>query len=131
MRAGLLAVMTSATVAMLPSFVAARDFQATTSAGRAVRVATQASWRQDCSPNSPPQIQVTQAPEHGKVSLSRSATTIQNADAGGEQCIGRRASGVGIVYTPQQGFRGVDQFAFTAAFPSGVVLNDQASVTVR
>ena len=109
----------------------ANNFQKSTSSGRAVLVRHYGSWDKDCRAKEVPQIEVTEAPSHGTVSTRANTSKITDVRLGGEQCLGHSVAGVAVLYTPQAGYRGVDNFGMTATFADGKTVNDTATINVR
>lgn len=109
----------------------ANNFQKSTSAGRAVLVRHYGSWDKDCRAKEAPQIEVTEAPSHGTVSTRANTSKITEVRLGGEQCLGHSVAGIAVYYTPQAGFRGIDNLGITAAFVDGKTVNDTATISVR
>ena len=128
-----IAAMTAAlSLSPIPSTTAmAATFRVSTASGRPVVVSNEASWDRACSSTGDPVYSFTQPPAHGTISNQPKGKIIQTCDAGGCECKGHRITGLAVIYTPERGFHGVDQFSYSSTFPNGVVLSHQGIVNVR
>lgn len=81
--------------------------------GRRSRVFLFAALGPQCEPLAAPEIEITQPPAKGDVSLvPGQQTTIATSLTGA--CNGRPATGTGVYYTAREGTSGADQFTVTA-----------------
>jgi len=108
----------------------AATFHRTTQQGRAVTIATHASWDTGCA-GGPSPIAIVSPPQHGALSITPAAAKIERIDAGQANCLGHAITANAVIYTPAQGFRGTDQFSYTSTSMSGKVAMHQATVDVR
>ena len=116
---------------VLSATAMAATFRVSTSSGRPVMVSNEAAWDHSCASLGNPAYSFTQPPVHGTISTQPKGKIIQTCDAGNCQCKGKPIAGLAVIYTPERGFHGVEQFTYSSTFPNGVVLSHQGIVTVR
>jgi hypothetical protein len=112
------------------SDVKAETFHRTTHEGVAVTVSGHASWDKNCVA-APSPIDIVSQPQHGVLSIAQATSPITRVGTGAAHCIGTSILTNAVIYTPAQGFRGIDKFSYTSTTASGVVLPHQAIVEVR
>jgi hypothetical protein len=74
----------------------------------------------NCEAIDPPEIRIYRPPEHGIVCLRHAErlklqSTLENNFA---HCLGKRVSGVVVVYLPAGGYAGSDKVSYTVVFPT-------------
>ena len=116
---------------LLPSIVQAQ-LTGTAASGHPVRIYYAYATNPDCSSQGQPVIKLAQAPQHGKVTISRGgvfpnfpASNIRNA------CNRRRVSGLEVYYVSQRGYTGTDTAAFEVIFPDGQLRQLTVFINVR
>jgi hypothetical protein len=96
------------------------EISRTTPAGKEVLVRDHTEVTTSCT-GSMPVIDITHPPAHGKVDV-RPAHFVFRAGSGYaavKSCEGRDVDGGGVWYTPQAGFKGVDDFSYTVDHGAG------------
>lgn len=85
----------------------------TTSPGTSVLLSSHATWDKQCQSRFVPDIEVRQAPLHGRIEVKEGDFVL--GQSGGQACAGRIVHGALVYYAPQPDFQGVD----TARYVSG------------
>jgi hypothetical protein len=86
----------------------------TVSANKSSNVSAQAVYSKGtCHGGELPQMKVTKKPSHGRVKFNK--TTFKLSKAAGK-CAGKRVKGINIIYTPNKGYRGKDEFKIGFSF---------------
>jgi hypothetical protein len=106
-----------------------RTHSVATIAGRDVRIAVHSHWNADCTPAGDPEIVLHARPKHGLVSF-RPQTAVVTHSRFGVSCIGKTLPGIGVWYTPDQGFTGRDWFDYDIVSRQHVA-RDTAIIDVR
>ena len=90
------------------------------------------STNPDCTTAGRPVVRVTQAPEHGRLSINNTAvfpsfppSNVRSA------CNRRRVPGVVVRYVSQRGYTGTDAAAIEVYFPDGQARRGAYFITVR
>lgn len=82
-----------------------------------------------CQAHKPPDIEVTEQPQNGAISVRPAAVEITRSHSG--LCIGRKVSGVEVIYTPRPDFRGMERVHYQARFGDGSRQSVTATITVE
>lgn len=97
--------------------------------GRPARVFVFASFGKSCEPVAAPTLTVTAPPTKGEITMTPGQeTTIQYSLSG--NCIGQKATGTGVYYTPKAGSSGTDRFTIEAKLASGEVATRKFEVNI-
>jgi hypothetical protein len=110
--------------ALAQSYTVAADHQA--------RVYYTYSTNPDCTSFGQVIVRLTQAPQHGRVTI-RNATVYPNFPASNIRsvCNRRRVPGVEAHYIPERGYTGPDSVSFETIFPDGLYRQSTATISVR
>ena len=106
-----------ALVAMsVPAAAIAETLKGSVPANRSTRVyAFAVADPSTCASPGKPKVTVREAPQHGKVTFDwgfiPAGKTFQN-------CANGRMRAMGVIYTPNKGYRGADSFSVTYSMPS-------------
>lgn len=82
-----------------------------------------------CQARSNPEIEITQQPQNGSVSLRPALVLIRHSHSG--LCEGRTVDGVEVVYTPRPDFHGTEIVRYQTRFGTGSVQAVSATITVE
>lgn len=74
-----------------------------------------------CGPADPPVVELEAPPSHGSVCLRHGDYVIRQTYGFADQCLGKKSSGVFIIYLPHQGYTGADALRYTVRFSTGPV----------
>ena len=86
---------------------------------RSVVVREHAGWNADCSAIPPPPLLLITPPLHGMVCAKADVITVTSIFAGSAaQCIGRKVSGVKLIYQPDASFAGDDAMVYAVRYPA-------------
>lgn len=88
-----------------------RTYERHTLANREVRIFVYTKYKSDCSPAGDPLIILRSAPLHGVVSFRPESVVVDHSRFG-VACIGKVMPGIGVWYTPQDGYLGSDTFNY-------------------
>jgi len=101
-------------------------------AGHPVKLYTGYSTNPDCTSEGDLQVRVTQAPQHGRITV-KTAGVFPNFPASNVRsaCNRRRVPGVLVHYVSERGYSGFDQLGFQVIFPNGASRTFSGSVTVQ
>jgi hypothetical protein len=108
----------------------------TTEAGQPVKIRNHVKLSSGCGGGAP-EIDFTPNPAHGTISIRPDRFMLTKGWVSGTlmECEGRDVDGVAIWYTPQPGFHGVEQLAWTVSYGGGSrshrIDTFTAKVTVR
>jgi hypothetical protein len=73
----------------------------------------------NCQAIDPPQFVIDQPPEHGTVCVRRGDVLVRSiVENNLTHCLGRKVSGVHVVYLPRRDHRGADHVRYTVRFPT-------------
>jgi hypothetical protein len=119
-------------VAALLASAGTAQAQRTVVNGQTIQLQFFASVNPDCSARGTPTINVTQQPQHGRVSVVRirDFTYFQPSNVR-SVCNQRRVAGVGIRYTAQRGYTGSDTVGAEVIYPSGAYRRGAFNIYVR
>jgi len=101
---------------------------------RSVVVREHAGWNSDCEAIPHPPLSLITPPSHGTVCAKAEVITVTSIFAGrAAQCVGRKVSGVRLIYQPDASFDGDDAMVYRVQYPSrfraiSVTVNVGASV---
>jgi len=100
--------------------------------GHEVKVSSWVSINPDCTPTGQIVMRVTQAPQHGRVSI-RNAAVFPNFPSSNVRsvCNRRRVPGVEAHYRPESGYLGFDSVSLEMISPGGVYRSYTANIQVR
>jgi len=101
-------------------------------AGHPVRFYQAYSTNPDCTSSGQVVVRITQAPEHGRVTV-KNANVFPNFPASNIRsvCNRRRVAGVVVQYVSERGYTGVDQAAIQVVYLTGTSRTFSASLTVQ
>lgn len=85
-------------------------------AGKATIIAYNYYFFAGCVPAERPRVDVLVAPQNGTVRVLPGKGKVSETN---HSCFGRPSNSVGVLYTPQRGFRGTDGFVVKYTFPDG------------
>lgn len=86
---------------------------------RSAVIREHAGWNRNCEAIAAPPLFLITPPSHGKVCAKAQIITIASMQAGTEsQCIGRKVSGVRLVYLPESSHHGEDAMVYGVQYPS-------------
>lgn len=118
-------------IVILPSMASAQTTYNVVAGGR-VRVNWAYSVNPDCSSDGQVVMRITEAPQHGRISISNGrlfpnypSSNVRNV------CNTRRVPGVEAYYQPAAGYLGYDSVSFEIIFPSGTYRQYTANIQVR
>lgn len=100
-------------------------------AGQTTKIAGNSRLDAACRGVDPPEVKVIEPPDHGTVEIRRTVNTITNPGGGSTRCLGVVAEGLGLFYTPRQGFTGVDRLRYTARYPNLPLRQYTVTIGVR
>jgi hypothetical protein len=73
----------------------------------------------DCAPVTPPVIDLDAPPSHGIVCLRPADYVIAETYGFSDHCLGRKTSGVYVIYLPRHGYTGADSLRYTVRHSRG------------
>ncbi len=73
----------------------------------------------DCAPAKPPAIDLDAPPSHGIVCLRPADYIIGETYGFNDHCLGKKTSGVYVIYLPRHGYTGADALRYTIRFSKG------------
>lgn len=86
---------------------------------RTVVVREHAGWDRNCNAIPHPALYLVTPPSHGKVCAMPQEISIKSIYEGTEsQCIGRKVSGVRLIYQPDASYSGEDALVYGVQYPS-------------
>jgi hypothetical protein len=90
----------------------------TTKAAHDVVILGYARSNQSCNGIEPPALYLDKPPDHGAVCFRTNDIRLREAIVGNlTHCLGRKISGVSVVYLPYWGYVGSDDLRYTVVFP--------------
>jgi hypothetical protein len=95
-----------------------KSWNKTTKINHEVIISTHAQWEKNCGPRGLPAVNIEKQPNNGKVFTRSGRLTITYSfnEGSNPRCKGRQVTGIFVVYTPDSGFIGTDELAYTVTY---------------
>jgi hypothetical protein len=118
-------------VCSVPGFAHAIAFNKTTPSGKAIQVHVYHSWNVDCV-SIAGVVKVLGKPAHGRIANHVVNSKITTDHMGRPvRCAGTPIKALEVIYTPERGFRGTDNFTLDATWGSGEHDVDTYTINVQ
>jgi hypothetical protein len=127
MRIGLIAVLQFA-----PAAAQAQHLTKTALSGKPLKLNFSNATNPDCSSIGETVVRLTQAPQHGKVTISK-ASDFPGFPKGNARrdCNKKRVAGTQTVYVSERGYTGSDSAAIEIIFPTGATARRSYTIDVK
>jgi hypothetical protein len=114
MRAAAVPVLASSLAVAIASAAEVRKIKRVAKGHKEVMLRGHASFKDNCEFRALPEIDVDEAPKGGTVCMRQGKVRVEVTWSGKHQhCLGRRISGVHVIYVPYAGFTGNDAVGYT------------------
>jgi hypothetical protein len=122
----------AAALLLVPAMAHAQHLQKTALAGTPLKLNFSNATNPDCSSRGETVVRLTQAPQHGKVTIAR-ASDFPSFPKGNTRysCNKKRVAGTATVYVSEKGYTGTDSAAIEIIFPTGATARRSYTITVR
>jgi hypothetical protein len=133
MRPGLmLHLMIIAAFLLAPAAAHAQHVSLTAISGKPLKLNFSNAINPDCTSKGEPVVRLSQAPQHGKVTISK-ASDFPSFPKGNARrdCNKKRVAGTQTVYVSERGYFGTDAAAIEIIFPTGATARRSYIINVK
>ncbi|MEJ0077519.1 MAG: hypothetical protein WDO17_19190 [Alphaproteobacteria bacterium] len=117
---------------LIPSIAQAQHQTKTALSGKPLKLNFSNTTNPDCSSVGETLVRLTQAPQHGKITISK-ASDFPSFPKGNARrdCNKKRVAGTQTVYVSEPGYTGTDSAAIEIIFPTGGTARRSFAITVK
>jgi hypothetical protein len=117
---------------LAPAAAHAQHLTKTALSGKPLKLNFSNATNPDCSSVGETVVRLTQAPQHGKITISK-ASEFPSFPKGNARrdCNKKRVAGTQTVYVPEPGYTGTDMAALEIIFPTGATARRSYTITVK
>jgi hypothetical protein len=119
-------------ILLAPDVAHAQHLTKTALSGKPLKLNFSNATNPDCSSVGETVVRLTQAPQHGKITISK-ASEFPSFPKGNARrdCNKQRVPGTQTVYVPEAGYTGTDTAAIEIIFPTGATARRSYTITVK